>query len=159
MIKPITYIIIFSFVSFLIFSCKSIEKGCFKNKSGWNYNIEKFVDTTKLYVKIDMIDQEKNVSDLFLKQEKLHITKSKPAIKFYGNGKYAYLTETISPNYMKRAVYGEYRIYNDTIHICREYWSAQSGKSNGAELMIVNKQGLLQSVSKGLVKIYEKSAK
>ena len=154
--KFLTYLIIFFCFSHLIFSCKTAEKVCFKSKSNWNYQIEKILDTTKLYVETELISKVRDSNDLFLKNENKLIKKNRPAIKFYGNGKFDYFTQTDSPDYSKMAIHGQYRIYNNTIQICRQYWSAQSGKYYGSEIFIINSEGILQTVSEDIISVYKK---
>lgn len=57
------------------------------------------------------------------------------------------------------AIQGKYRIYNDTIKICRQYCSAQTGKHYDSELLIINSQGVLQTVSDDIISIFKKSEK
>jgi hypothetical protein len=156
MTKSITYLTIFIFFNCFFFSCKTVEKVCFKSKSDWNYQIEKILDTTKLYVETELISKVRDSSDLFLKNENKLIEKNRPAIKFYGNGKFDYYTQTVSPNYSKMAIHGQYRIYNDTIQTCRQFWSAQSGKYYESEFFIINSEGILQTVSNDIISVYKK---
>ena len=153
------YIIIFVCFTHLFFSCKTTEKVCFKSKSDWNYQIEKILDTTKLYVETELISKVRDTSDIFLKNENKLIKKNRPAIKFYGNGKFDYFTQTDSPDYSKMAIHGQYRIYNNTIQICRQYWSAQSGKYYGSEIFIINSEGILQTISEDIISVYKKLEK
>lgn len=159
MMKCITYFIIFTCFIGLIFSCKSVEKLCFKSSSNWDYKIDRLLDTTQLYLKTELVSKVQDTGDLFLKNEKQRIKKSKPAIKFYENGKFEYFTQTDNTNQNYKVIQGEYRIYNDTIKICREYWSAQAGKYYDSELLIINSQGILQTVSEDIIFIFKKSEK
>ena len=117
------------------------------------------LDTTQLYIKTELVSKVRDTSDLFLKNEKQLIKKIKPAIKFYKNGKFEYFTLTDITNQNYTAIQGEYIIYNDTIKICRQYWSAQTGKYYESELLIINSQGVLQTVSDDIISIFKKSEK
>lgn len=143
----------------LIFSCQSVEKLCFRSNSNWDYKIDRILDINQLYLKTEIISKVRNTSDLFLKNENQLIKKFKPAIKFYGNGKFEYLMQTDITSQNYTGIHEEYRIYNDTIKICRQYWSAQTGKYYDSELLIINSQGVLQTVSDDIISIFKKSEK
>jgi len=153
MIKFINFIVILIVTNLIFISC-SVEKRCFKNRSDWNHNIHTLLDTSQVYIKVH-IDGERDPNDLFLKQTEEFIKKNKPGIIFYSNGKFSYFTETISSDYTKRAIHGLYRVYNDTIQICRQYNSPQSGTWNGSSILIVNKKGFTIR-NADLVTYYEK---
>jgi len=151
-LKSIKYIIVIFILA--IVSCKSAEKFCFGNKSVFTYEISKLVDTTKIYINVDKVSKERDSNDLFIKTERLLIKKSKPGIKFYSNGKFAYFTETISSDYLKGVNYGQYLVYGDTIKTCYKSWSPQAGNFNASTWYIVNKNGL-QTISDNIVNFYE----
>jgi len=153
--KLVNSVVVFIITIWVFTSCKSKEKICFNNRSGWTYNLNTLLDTSQLYVEVDITDEKNGASDLFVKESRLHIKKYKPAMKFHSNGKLAYFTETISSNYTKGAIYGHYRVYNDTIQICRKYRSAQAGNFYSSELLIVSNKGL-QTVSGQIIRYYEK---
>jgi len=146
-------------ITLVTISCKSVEKTCFNNKLGWKYNIEKLLDTSRVYIAVDIVDQKKDTNDLFIKNERLLIKKVKPGIKFYSNGKFAYFTETTSINYTEKAIYGQYRVYNDTIQICRQYWSAQAGKRYASKFLIINDKGFIQKGSGDVFLYFEEKEK
>ncbi len=154
--KILSSLIIVITITLVTISCKSVEKICFNNKLGWNHNIERLLDTSRVYIEVDIVDQKKDTNDLFIKNSRLHIKKFKPGIKFYRNGKFAYFTETTSVKYTEKAIYGQYRVYNDTIRLCRQYWSAQAGKYYASNFLIINDKGYIQKESGDVVVYFEK---
>ncbi|WP_396178414.1 hypothetical protein [Flavobacterium sp.] len=145
---------------FYFVSCNSRKQLCFENVNHIDTNFAiSSIDTNCIYIQ-KYISNVNEVNSKFIKQENKLINENKPVIKFKNNGKIEFYYNKISFDEFKRPLYGNYRFYNDTIKVCREYYSAQSGTYYGISIFIL-KDSVLEEKSfpfdNGLLITYEKN--
>ena len=135
-------------------SCTSKKESCL----GASHNIDKervsvLIDTGCVYIQKYLVDLGGSDSS-FLEQENIFIRKARPGIRFFGNGRFAYYNE-----YLKNPSYGTYKFYNDTIEVCREYYSVQSGKHFSTSIFIFQDSIIVEKgypIDKRAIKIYSR---
>lgn len=121
----------------------------------------RFIDINCIYIKKCKIDNNDDKSN-FIKNENMLMLQLKPCIKFYSAGKLKYYHNLNSFENFGKPSIGYFRIYNNTIEACREYYSPQSGYYFGTSIFII-KDSIIEErsfpIKNGITTIYEKRCK
>lgn len=157
MVSKIFYLLIFGF----FISCNSKRELCLSKTNIIDIQLfNKYIDTNCIYIKkykIDINDE----NSLFIKESNALIKETKPCIRFLRNGKFEYYNDLNSFN-LRKPVYGNYKFRNDTIEVCREYYSPQSGYYFGTSIFVI-KDSIIEErnfpIENGITTIYEKKCK
>ena len=155
MVKSILYILIF--YSFLSCNSKRVSCNYINNQLELNL-LFKSIDTNCIYIKKKII----NVNDensKFIENENNLIKEKMPCFRFTYKGKIEFYYDLTSYEKFKKPIIGSYRFYNDTIEVCREYYSVQSGKYIESSVFIIKDSTIEEKkfpIDNGITTIYEK---
>jgi len=138
-------LLIFTFMLLGVVSCNSRKDLCFKSDSKKNFDLSTLnIDTNAVYVKEYIVDKVDNNESLFIKETNSLLKETKPCIKFYSNGKFAFYQELKAFEELKKPTYGVYFVSNDTLFLCRKHYSVQSGNYYDSSVFIVKDSMLIE---------------
>ena len=145
-----------SFCLALIISCSFKKESCFKEQEYRAHKANfKLLDTNCVYV-FKLAVSGSYLDLRFIESTNDFLKDSNQGYRFFANNKFAYYYGNDSVS-LTNPVIGFYISHNDTIQICRKFYSPQVGNFKGKSLLIIKDSTLIDEVGDNSKYIYVKT--